>query len=90
MKAMKTFDSLVGIFLHTLDENGEINWQGQIIGMDGDMALVQLFSWWSGKPTNVVSIAKSVLYSENQCRLYATRDLWGAAAEKMTIGDRRL
>ena len=83
MKVLKTSHGLVGKYLHTLDENGEIDWQGRIIGMDGDMARVQLFSWWFGEPTNVVLIPESVLYSEDQCRLYATRSSWDAAACEM-------
>jgi hypothetical protein len=75
---------LVGMFVHTFKpwSNGEmrINYQGQIIGIDGDMVLVQLFSWIDGGDTNVEGIPRSVLYSD--CKLYATSDHMKLAWEK--------
>lgn len=88
-------EGLVGMFLHTLNEDGCINWQGHIIAIDGDIALVQLFSWIDGSPTNVEPIPKSLIYSD-KCQLYATCDLmnheaeYGRLAERGRERDRRL
>lgn len=68
---------LVGMWLHTFSE-GKIDWQGHIVGMDGDIALVQLFSWLDGRPTKIEPITKSVIYSED-CTLYADGDAMSAA-----------
>jgi len=61
----------VGLFLHTFEEDGSVNYQGRIIGVEGDSMLVQLFSWIDGRPTNVVPMERSFIYSPS-CRLYAT------------------
>jgi 5-methylcytosine-specific restriction protein A len=71
-------NGLVGIFLHTF-KDGRIEWQGRIIGVDGDICLVQLFGWFHGDPTNVVPIKKAEIYSE-RCRLYADEETWRTAA----------
>lgn len=75
---------LVGMFVHTFKtwSTGvmRINYQGQIIGIDGDMVLVQLFSWLDGGETNVEGIPRSVLYSD--CKLYATSGHMKEAWEK--------
>jgi hypothetical protein len=68
----KPYDGLVGFYLHTFQE-GAIEKQGQIIAMDGDTALVQLYSWIDGSPTIVVPMHKNIVYSDN-CKLYATRE----------------
>lgn len=56
--------------------------QGQVVGADGDTVLVQLFSWLSGNPTNIVGVPKTDLYSDRY-RLYATEALWHKAAEQL-------
>jgi 5-methylcytosine-specific restriction enzyme A len=71
---------LTGMWLHTF-KSGRIDRQGCVVGIDGDIALVQLFSWFDGAPTIVVPISKAMVYS-SECRLYATADLMNAAAEK--------
>lgn len=76
----KSGSSLVGMWLHTLD-NGVINWQGRIIGLDGEIALVQLFSWMDGSASKVEPIPKSVLYSEG-CTLYADGEAMKAAYDE--------
>lgn len=76
---------LVGLFLHTYSDEG-LQYQGQIIGLDGDMTLVQLFSCLSGDPTNVIGIPRADIYSA-KCVLYATADDWRAAYEKACRAD---
>jgi hypothetical protein len=72
---------LVGMFLHTFNERG-LHYQGQIIGTDGDLVLVQLFSWMTGDATTVEPMTKEFLYSE-KCKLYAHHDRWTEAAESV-------
>ena len=74
-------DALVGMFLHTIEDDGAIHYQGQIIAVDNEVVLVQLFSWLSGDPTNVEPVPKSIIYSK-KCRLYGTNELMLIAAEK--------
>jgi hypothetical protein len=71
---------LVGMFLHTLKE-GKISFQGHVIKADKETAMVQLFSWMSGDPTNVVPMRVADLHDPDQCKLYATKEAWLAAAE---------
>jgi hypothetical protein len=68
---------LVGMWLHTFADE-EIDWQGRVVGMDGDIALVQLFSWLDGQPTKIEPIPKSVIYSDD-CNLYADSDAMNTA-----------
>jgi hypothetical protein len=64
----------IGLFLHTRNETKEgIKYQGTVIGMDGDILFIQLFSWIMGEPTIVKTMSKSYIYSEN-CILYATQE----------------
>ena len=66
--------SLVGMWLHTFNPDGSINRQGQIKQNDGEIVMVQLYSWLDGSPTNmeahkvddVLNKEKTVLYSTNR------------------------
>ena len=78
---------LVGMYLHTFDEHGRMRWQGKIIGVDGDICLVQLFSWMTGCETNVETLAKSVIYSPN-CKLYASSEEWNYSADMINRRER--
>lgn len=71
---------LAGLYVHIRNENGCIEQQGHVLGVDGDIALVQLFSWIDGEPTQVVSFQKAFLYSE-RCTLYQFEDVWVGKAE---------
>ena len=62
----------VGLFLHTLRPNGIINNQGQILAIDGDTFLVQLFSFLTGEATIIKAISRAMVYS-NLCILYPDR-----------------
>jgi HNH endonuclease len=75
--------SLVGLYLHThkdIDGLKRINWQGQIVAVDGNTCLVQLFSWFMGEPTKIEKISKSIVYSDD-VTLYADRETWVNAAD---------
>ena len=77
-------DGLIGLFLHTLKDEptdySGINWQGQIIGVEGEQCLVQLFSWVDGSPTKVAVIPKASVMDETKCVLYATWKAWRKGA----------
>ena len=75
MAAKKKQDGIVGYFLHTFHENGDINWQGRVVDREGpDHFLVQLYSWLSGFETNCVLMSKTFI-TEN-CRLYREHEEW--------------
>ena len=60
----------VGIFIHTL-KDGRIHNQGEIIRTDGDICLVQRFSWLSGCPTDVIGITKADIMNQDKCTMYS-------------------
>jgi hypothetical protein len=77
------------MYLHTLDQVasknrdiGDIDWQGQIIGTDGDDVIVQLFSWLFGQPTGAALIPRADLYDRKKIRLYAEHEEWKAAGDE--------
>lgn len=76
MAMKKKQDGIVGYFLHTFHENGDINWQGRILGREGDSYIVQLYSWMSGFETNCVLIHRDVVADHTKCRLYAGNEEW--------------
>lgn len=65
-------DGLVGMFLHTF-KDGELHYQGHIISVDGEIALVQLFEWGWGEPTIIKPMKKDFIYSSD-CVLYPTNE----------------
>lgn len=71
---------LLHMFVHIL-ENGKIEQQGHVIGLDADMAFVELFSWLDGYPTVVKAIPRNTLLSDN-ARLYSAADLMISAYER--------
>lgn len=71
-----------GLWLHTLDRDGGIYWQGCVLSIDGETALVQLFSWLTGEPTNVATIPKSELYDSAKTTLYGDREQMLSGYEK--------
>lgn len=77
----KQASGLVGIYINTF-ENKKIKYMGQIIGIDGDMCLIQLYSWLSGCPTNVVGLPKADIYNQEKCRMYIDLETADRDAEK--------
>lgn len=52
-------DVLVGLWFHSYEignSGEEINWQGKVLGRADRSYLVQLFSWWTGEPTDQVLV----------------------------------
>lgn len=76
---MKT-KNLIGMYILTFKE-GDVHYQGQIVGEDQGQLLVQLFSWFMGEPTIVLRYTREFVFSE-ECRLYADHEIWIDAAEK--------
>ena len=76
MAAKKKKDGIVGYFLHTFHENGDINWQGRILGREGDSYIVQLLWWMFGHETNCVLIHRDVVADHKKCRLYEGHEEW--------------
>jgi hypothetical protein len=65
---------LVGLFGHTRNDDGSINWQFEIIGkINDDTYTIQLFSWLDGGRTDVKMLSVANLMD---CSLYATREDW--------------
>jgi len=62
--------SLVGRCLHTLNEKGDVHYQGEILDDLGDRVFVQLFSFMDGEPTNCITLEKSLIFDEKRCALY--------------------
>lgn len=67
--------SLVNKYLHTLTEDGEIKYQGQIVEVNGDAVSVQLFEPLLGEPTIIKKFSKSFINSD-QCNLFSSREQW--------------
>ena len=70
-------NGLVGLFGHSRDENGEINWQFQVAGTVGDIACtIRLFSWMDGRETDVKVVPITELVDDKKYTLYGTKDEW--------------
>lgn len=80
----KIANPLVDMFFHTLNESGEIQYQGYIVGVDGDVVLGQLFSWLHGGPTIVQKFNKDEMYSSRTV-LYSSQEAWNSAADEQTM-----
>lgn len=86
VKPKTTHHPLVGMWFHTY-KDGKINYQGHIVGVDGDVVLGQLFSWIMGEPTEVRIFERTFMYSD-QCKLYADNDQMLIAYEKYSANRR--
>ena len=66
---------LDGLYFHTFTEDGWLQYQARVIGVDDDYVLAQMFSAIDGSPTQIKPFPKSFLYSD-QCKLYGDADVW--------------
>lgn len=57
-------DGLNGLWLHTWEDAETMKNQGQIIGVDGERVLVQIFSFLDGAPTEIRVMPKSEIYGD--------------------------
>lgn len=74
--------SLIGRGIHTLEDDGKIIFQGEIIDVDGDVVLVQLFEWMHGTASRIEKFTKSYIYSSS-CILYANNLVMQSAYEDL-------
>lgn len=88
-EALDTDTMFLGMFLHTVTEDGEINLQGKVVAQTGSLLVVQLFSWLDGRPTNIVTVPISETSHGGSVRLYTTRELWLEAYEKQVQNRRK-
>lgn len=72
---------LKGLFVHILNEKNLIRFQGQIISAGDKYALIQLFSYADGRPTNLTRLDLDFLFSD-KCRVYQYEDEWKLASER--------
>lgn len=68
-----TQHALIGKFIHLLNDQGDIEYQGVIEGVDGSVVLVQLFSFMTGEDTWIEPVLKSLIYS-NRAVIYANSE----------------
>lgn len=61
-------------WIHTHKDDGAIQYQGQIIDVDGDIVLVQLYEWFMGFEGSIEAIPKSTIYSVKHCTIYPTNE----------------
>lgn len=87
MSKSKVKVGIVGLYVLTYDTANLVEWQGQIIGTEGDDVLVGLCEWGMGYPNGVVGILKRAqLYERGAARtvrLFDDADCWreqGSAA----------
>jgi hypothetical protein len=73
--------SLVGRIIHTHTESGDLEYRGEIVAEDGGVFLVQIYSAWTGEPTEIRPMAKSYVYSD-RVKIYATQEASNDAATK--------
>jgi len=71
-------DGLIGMFGHTF-EDGEIQYQFQVVRRSEDVYICQLFSWIDGDPTDCITISRSRLLD---LVLYQTAEDMNRAFEK--------
>lgn len=72
----KKKNPLVGLFLHTYNEEGKIEWQGHVEDEIADGAfLVALFSWMHGYFSNYVVMRVQDMVEKN-ATFYADKDDW--------------
>lgn len=70
---------LVGMFGHSRDRNGAIQWQFEITGEVGGLFTCQRFSWLDGGATDVKLLSAEFL---STCDLYPTQEAWNDAADR--------
>jgi hypothetical protein len=73
-----SIEDLTGQYLHTYDRTGQIGYQAQIIGMDGPRAIIQAYSWRTGRPGDAWVLTRAAL---KKCKLYTDRALWRSTGE---------
>lgn len=79
--------SLGGMWAHTLDEDGAIKNQVQIIRPAPQATwLVQFYSFSLGQPTDLACISESILTDPERCRMYLNSEDMNFAYEHGSLG----
>jgi hypothetical protein len=79
LKHKTSSDGLIGMWAHTFDDDGDIEWQFQIIRRSGDVYICKLYSWTNGRPANCVVIPRNKILS---LQLYESSEAMNVAFEK--------
>lgn len=95
-------NGFVGLYGHTRDDDGVIDWQFEVIGkISEEFYTIQLFSWLDGSPTEVkvasiCDLSKSSLYSSRaqwigqwareSSRVNGRRKMWAKDAFYLEMG----
>jgi hypothetical protein len=74
-----TSDGFIGMWGHTFNRDGSLDWQFQVIRRSGDVYLVEIFSWKDGRPTHVGALNRRQLLG---LKLYQSSEAMNAAMEK--------
>src|SRR6266700_3542103 len=72
-------DGLIGMWLHTFDDDGDIDQQLQIVRRSGHVYLCKLYSWVDGNPSNCVAIHRDKILG---LALYESCEAMNAAYER--------
>lgn len=81
--ASRPSNGLAGMWFHTF-KDGAVHWQGQVLSVDGETALAQLYEWFFGMPGRIVAIDKAVMYSD-ECQLYPTHEHMNCEYERISL-----
>jgi hypothetical protein len=80
--------TLKGKFFHTFDEDGYVEYQGQIVDLVGDdIAIVLYFSWLTGSPTYHQAVWVSDIV-DGGWALYNTTTAWREACDTNLVKTR--
>jgi hypothetical protein len=78
-KLKSTSDGLIGMWAHTFDEDGDLEWQLQIVRRSGDVYICKLYSWEHGRPTDCVVIPRKKILG---LKLYESSQALNVALDK--------
>jgi hypothetical protein len=68
-----------GLWVHTLDDKGQICWQGQVLYWGPKRVQLQLFSWWTGYPTDIKTVSPE---QTKEWRLFTSQGEWLEAGQR--------
>jgi hypothetical protein len=73
-----------GKFFHTVDEDGEVEMQGIVLGRSNGRVTVELFSWITGEPVSEETFTE---LETERWKFYKTENQWIDAGDKTFVGD---
>lgn len=54
-------DGLADLFVHTVDDDGWLQYQGRVVREVGERVLIEVFSWWDGMSDGIESVPRANL-----------------------------